>query len=184
MLRFAYTRPDGGVDIVRAMPKDDLAAVIGTHDMATGRMILSDDDYRAHVVERSIPEYATDVIELPEDWTEPDRNYRNAWILTGGQIVIDQAKQAALMIPMFQTALQDHIDETARFKGYADGIALAGYSTSTIPTWAAEAQAFISWRDQAWIYAYTELAKVQGGQRSVPTIVELIAELPRITWPS
>ena len=84
----------------------------------------------------------------------------------------------------FAAAIQSHVDAMAKGRGYADGAGLAGYSTSTIPTWAAEAQAFIAWRDQVWIYAYTELAKVQGGQRGVPTIEEMITELPPITWPS
>lgn len=83
----------------------------------------------------------------------------------------------------FAIAIQSHVDATAKARGYADGVALAGYSTSTIPSWSAEAQAFIAWRDAVWIYAYTELAKVNGGQRPVPTIAELIAELPTITWP-
>jgi hypothetical protein len=135
-------------------------------------------------MERSIPEYASDTIELPDDWAEPDRTYRNAWVLANGQIVVDPVKQAALMLPMFEVAIQKHIDATARGKGYGDGVALSGYATSTIPAWASEAQAFISWRDAVWIYAYTELAKVQGGQRSIPTIADLITELPQITWPS
>lgn len=83
----------------------------------------------------------------------------------------------------YAAAIQAHVDDIAKARGYADGVALAGYSTSTIPTWAAEAEAFIQWRDTVWIYAYTELAKVQGGQRSVPTIDGLIAELPVIKWP-
>jgi len=83
----------------------------------------------------------------------------------------------------YANAIQAHVDTTAKAKGYADGVALAGYSTSTIPAWAAEAQAFIAWRDQIWIYAYTELAKVQAGQREAPTIAGIIGELPSIVWP-
>lgn len=83
----------------------------------------------------------------------------------------------------YAAAIQSHVDATAKSKGYADGVALAGYSTSTIPAWAAEAASFIAWRDQVWIHAYTELAKVQGGQREQPSIAELVSELPKITWP-
>lgn len=83
----------------------------------------------------------------------------------------------------FAEAIQAHIDATAQAKGYADGVALAGYSTSTIQSWAAEAAAFVAWRDQVWLYAYGELAKVQGGQREVPTVAELIGELQPIVWP-
>lgn len=83
----------------------------------------------------------------------------------------------------YANAIQAHVDATAQSKGYADGVALAGYSTSTVPAWAAEAQTFIAWRDAVWIYAYTELAKVQGGQRTQPTVPQMIAELPAISWP-
>ena len=83
----------------------------------------------------------------------------------------------------YAAAIQRHVDATAKARGYADGVGLAGYSTSTVPTWAAEAQTFIAWRDSVWIYAYTELAKVQGGQRTTPTVEALVAELPVVVWP-
>lgn len=83
----------------------------------------------------------------------------------------------------YATAIQTHVDNAAKARGYADGSGLAGYSSSTVPAWSAEAQAFIAWRDAVWVYAYTELAKVQGGQRAVPTVDGLIAELPAIKWP-
>jgi len=84
----------------------------------------------------------------------------------------------------YSAAIQAHIDATAQSRQYADGFALASYVNSTVPAWAAEAQAFVAWRDQVWVYAYTELAKVQAGTRPQPSIAELIAELPAITWPA
>lgn len=78
----------------------------------------------------------------------------------------------------YADAIQALIDTTAKSKGYASGIALAGYSTSTIPQWADEANAFIAWRDNVWVHAFTELAKVQEGEREQPSIREFIAELP------
>ncbi|KQZ81866.1 hypothetical protein ASD64_08895 [Mesorhizobium sp. Root157] len=84
----------------------------------------------------------------------------------------------------FQRAIQAHVDTVAVAKLYNDGNALAGYVNSTVPQWAAEAQAFVAWRDAVWVYAYTELDKVQSGQRPAPTIEAFIAELPDIEWPS
>lgn len=84
----------------------------------------------------------------------------------------------------YANAIQAHIDAVARSKNYADGFALASYVNSTVPAWAAEATSFVAWRDQVWVYAYTELAKVQSGQRPQPTIAELVSELPQIVWPS
>lgn len=83
----------------------------------------------------------------------------------------------------YATAIQSHVDTIARTRGYGDGYGLASYIASTIPAWASEAQTFVAWRDAVWVHAYTELAKVQGGQRSQPTISEMIAELPSIQWP-
>lgn len=82
----------------------------------------------------------------------------------------------------YADALQSHIDQTARSRGYADGAALATYATSTIPQWATEAQAFIAWRDAAWIYAYTALGLVQGGAEP-PSIDEFVSAAPTIVWP-
>lgn len=84
----------------------------------------------------------------------------------------------------FAVKIQDHVDEVAAQRGYANGFALAGYATSTVSAWASEAQTFIAWRDAVWVYAYAELARVQAGQRELPTIAELIAELAPINWPS
>ncbi|SDJ19164.1 Putative peptidoglycan binding domain-containing protein [Agrobacterium fabrum] len=40
--------------------------------------------------------------------------------------------------------------------------------------------AFVAWRDNVWVYAYRQLAKVQGGQRSQPTIEQFLAEIAPI----
>ena len=80
-------------------------------------------------------------------------------------------------------AVQAAIDAAAKSRGYTDGFALASYHASTVPAWAAEAQAFVAWRDAVWVHAYDVLAAVQGGTRAPPTIVALISELPIIIWP-
>lgn len=84
----------------------------------------------------------------------------------------------------FEAAIQEYVDETAKARGYRDGFALAGYATSTIPAWAAEAAAFVAWRDAVWVYAYDELAKVQAGERAQPAVAEIVGELPAIQWPA
>lgn len=83
----------------------------------------------------------------------------------------------------YAAAIQRHIDATAQARQYGDGISLASYDSSTNPAWAAEAQTFIAWRDAVWAYAFTELEKVKNGTRPQPSMDELLAELPSITWP-
>ena len=84
----------------------------------------------------------------------------------------------------YSSAIQTHVDATARARGYSDGYGLASYLASQVPQWAAEAIAFVAWRDAVWLYAYQELSKVQAGQRAQPAVTELIGELPAITWPA
>lgn len=71
-MKFAYIRTeDGGLSIVHAAPKETLERVLGP---------LTDEQYRQHIIERSIPADAQDVRELPDDWQPPaPRCLRNAW---------------------------------------------------------------------------------------------------------
>lgn len=93
------------------------------------------------------------------------------------------AKAQADLMATFQTAIQEHVDQAARSRQYNDGVTLASYTASTIPTWQADAVVFVVWRDAVWVYAYAELDKVQGGERDAPTVEAFIAELPAIAWP-
>lgn len=84
----------------------------------------------------------------------------------------------------YAAAIEKHVDDTARAKAYGGGVSLASYSYSTVPQWQEEAQTFVAWRDAVWAYAYLQMAMVQAGQRTQPSIEDLIAELPEIVWPN
>jgi hypothetical protein len=95
-----------------------------------------------------------------------------------------KAEQAqAATLAAFQAAIQAHVDAAAQAKSYADGNACASYVASTVAAWAAEAQAFVAWRDAVWTHVYAELDKVQAGERAQPQVDAFIAELPSIEWP-
>lgn len=83
----------------------------------------------------------------------------------------------------YENAIQNLVDETAREKQFRDGVTLASYIGSTIPRWAAEAQAFVAWRDNVWFYAYGQLAKFQSGERQQPTVEQFLGEIAPIAWP-
>lgn len=102
------------------------------------------------------------------------------------RMITAEAKAAAAQaatLASYEAAIQAHIDAVAAARGYRDGWALAGYATSTVPAWAAEAAAYIAWRDTVWVGVHAELARVQAGEREPPTVEGLIAELPAIAWP-
>lgn len=48
-------------------------------------------------------------------------------------------KLAIVLLGAFRSAIQSHVDETARTRAYDSGNSLAGYVTSTNETWASEA---------------------------------------------
>lgn len=83
----------------------------------------------------------------------------------------------------YQVAIDAHVEATARARSYNGAASCAGYSTSTVAAWAAEATAFIAWRDQVYLEAFETLAAVQGGAEP-PSITALIAGLPAMVWPA
>jgi hypothetical protein len=91
--------------------------------------------------------------------------------------------QPELTVADYETAIQARVDEVARSRQFRDGVTMASYAVSTNPVWAAEAQAFIAWRDEVWAYADSSLARVEDGERAQPSIEEFISELPSIIWP-
>ena len=95
----------------------------------------------------------------------------------------EEAAARLLHLDDYKRAIQAFIDATAREKKYRNGDACATYVNSTNPLWAAEAAAFVAWRDSVWSYAFQELAKVENGEREQPTIDEFLSELPQIEWP-
>lgn len=85
-------------------------------------------------------------------------------------------------VDVYRLEIQSMIDAKASERQYDSGATLASYVNSTIEQWAAEAQAFVEWRDQVWVYALAELDKVQAGEREQPSVAELLAELPVFEW--
>ena len=84
-------------------------------------------------------------------------------------------------LDQYRAAIQAHVDATAVARLYDSGVSLASYLGSTNPVWAAEAAAFVAWRDAVWAFVYGLWADPPtGGDSSIET---LIASLPEITWP-
>ncbi|WP_024585992.1 hypothetical protein [Aliihoeflea sp. 2WW] len=102
------------------------------------------------------------------------------------EIIVTAAQKAAeaqaATVEVFRAAIQAHVDVTGKSHNYDGGNALASYVASTNSQWAAEAQAFVAWRDAVWLHAYAELDKVMAGEREQPSVEQLIGGLPKIQW--
>lgn len=120
---------------------------------------------------------------VPDDPNNGDRQAIAQWEALGNVIPTYAGESSAPTITDYENAIQNLVDSTARERQFRDGVTLASYTASTKPKWAAEAQAFVEWRDNVWTYAYSEFAKVQAGDRSQPTVEQFLSEIARIAWP-
>lgn len=80
-------------------------------------------------------------------------------------------------VAQYETAVQAHLDTAAQALGYDSILSACSYAGYTNP-FQAEGQSFCAWRGAVWDHCYTQLAAVQAGQRTEPTVAVLIAELP------
>jgi alkanesulfonate monooxygenase SsuD/methylene tetrahydromethanopterin reductase-like flavin-dependent oxidoreductase (luciferase family) len=87
-------------------------------------------------------------------------------------------------IDEYKAAIEAMLDAKARERRYDSSVSIATYVGSTNAAWAAEAAAFVAWRDDVWAYAYAELERVTAGQRPQPPVLDFLAELPPMAWPA
>ncbi|CAN7625337.1 hypothetical protein [Aminobacter sp. LjRoot7] len=84
----------------------------------------------------------------------------------------------------YKAAIERLLDARAQDRRYDSAVSITTYVGSTNAAWAAEAAAFVAWRDSVWTYAYAELEKVTAGLRPQPTVADFLAELPAMSWPA
>lgn len=60
------------------------------------------------------------------------------------------AEAVAAHQAQISAAVERHVEAQAQALGYASAAALTGYLGSTVAPWAAEARAFVTWRDAVW----------------------------------
>lgn len=113
---------------------------------------------------------------------------RDVWITDASQRWVDgelmpwqPALTAEQLVEQIRAAVQAHVDTIARERLYDNGNSLASYVASTNPKWAAEAQAFVAWRDAVWAQVYSLWAAPPDPW---PTPEAVIADLPAIIWPA
>jgi hypothetical protein len=78
--------------------------------------------------------------------------------------------------------VQDRLDAFARERGYDGILSATTYATDTHPPFALEGARCVQLRGATWSACYAILGAVQAGQRPMPTVAEVEAELPALTW--
>jgi len=91
---------------------------------------------------------------------------------------------AEQIIARYTAGVQKHLDDFARTRNYDDILSACTYATSIAPKFKAEGQYCVEARDATWAKCYEVLAAVEAGSRPMPTVDELLAEMPVLTWPN
>lgn len=79
--------------------------------------------------------------------------------------------------------VQGYLDTLARSIGYDSILSLCTYASSTNPVFAAEGQAGVVLRDGCWAVGHQMEADVIAGLRPLPTLQQVLDELPTVEWP-
>lgn len=103
-----------------------------------------------------------------------------------GELKADESTKLAYEFDLAATRLNDyvqrHLDSVAATKGYDSLISAASYATSSNTKFKADGIAAIKWRDAVWTACNAYLTEVQAGTKSIPTVEELLASLPSLSW--
>ena len=101
-MRFLYTRQiDGGLSVVNAAPKEHLERLLGP---------MTDEEYKAHVIERSIPKNAINMVEVEDSFKLPDREFRNAWKQDGKAVDFDLVKAKNIQLSKIRAAREPKLE--------------------------------------------------------------------------
>ena len=117
-------------------------------------------------------------------WTVPDVDEPTIEQIEAMAPIYQNQFDLACFVSDGTPALAKYIDSVAQQRQYTDAVSCASYVTSTNAAWAAQAVAFIAWRDTVYDYVITQEALMASGARPVPTFAEFETELPVIVWPS
>lgn len=123
-----------------------------------------------YYIDRNGSYYEGDQIDI--DDVEVPQRLSSIYIWSDGWVI-----DIALATVAFEQAIQDELDADAKAKGYDSILSACSYAAASNP-FQAEAKLYVTRRGNAWAYCYQELDKVKAGTREMPTIEQIISELP------
>lgn len=115
-------------------------------------------------------------------WDEPPTaEGKTAYITFNGWELRDNPTPAEIQAELTK-AVQAYMDAKVQERGYDGILSACSYVNTGIERFDNEGAACRAWRSAVWEKCYAILAEVQAGARAVPTVEELINELPKLEW--
>lgn len=120
---------------------------------------------------------------IPMDPANTDYAQYLEWVAHGNTPAAPLPPSPEQRVQLLTAAVQTAMDAQARALGYDDIKTAITYRGDPNPKFAAEAEAFFTWRSAVWTQAYAHLALVQAGEVPMPTVEEAIAMMPALELP-
>lgn len=114
-----------------------------------------------------------------------EQGYDGQWYVLGHAPVKPKEQTETEIQKQLTDAVQTALDAFAQTRGYDGIMSACSYANSTDAQFKLEADYCITLRDETWRMGYAIVADVKAGLRPIPSMEELIAELPvgSAKWP-
>ena len=135
----------------------------------------------------NVPVGATQISDNDFQTMYSNPNHFTVFKYEDGAVSLDGAKVFTAYVATKQrdvlNVVQELLDNTAKSKGYDSIFTAVTYADeASNTTFQAEGQALRAWRSEVWTSLYAILADWEGGVITEPTVDEIVAQLPTITW--
>lgn len=102
----------------------------------------------------------------------------NKWKIINNEIVVDEEAEQEIIAKMYEREVEQLLNNTAKTYRY-DSIDTACNYASVENPFQEESKLFVAWRGNVWAYCYQILNDVKEKKRAIPSLEELMAELPK-----
>ena len=126
----------------------------------------------------------TDGACIPAEPTNTDFIKYQKWLAAGNTPQPTDAKTEEQIIEEYQAAVQKRLDDFAQTRKYDGILSASTYATSIVTRFKTEGQYCVNARDATWAKCYEILDAVNNNTRPMPTLEQLMSELPVLSWPN
>ena len=126
----------------------------------------------------------TDGAFIPADPANTDYAQYQQWLAEGNTPEPADAKTKEQIIEEYQAAVQKRLDDFAQTRNYSGILSACTYAESAVARFKTEGQYCVSVRDSTWAKCYEILNAVNSNSRPMPTLEQLMSELPILSWPN